>query len=662
MSMKTNIMKIWGLSALAFVCITACNPETPVVEEVNPEFPALVENNNVLPGETLTLSFVPNLDWTVSIPQESLKWFSILDGSFETDYISGKASETAVEVKVKVSETEEFASFRTCEVSLTMGKETKVIAIYTRQAKERTIAVYTAQVENDVFVFGGEEGGYLYTEQEAESVGLMWPEGTNGFRMPVKVDANFAWTLSLPEWAEANIPENTVGVHTFDIIGVPSEYPLEGDEGKITFKDGDTVVKELDITIPPCIGMLEFGLEGAVTSLSFNGDGDYAVSIGYETGPAYGTVFGPEGVKVIAVDKTESGYGTSESAWVHAEIEDWDTSGDVLQTRTVAYSVDVNEGDAREAVVFVLPATFEGTPADLFSGSQIKDEFLANNFPLTQGKKSNEFATPISAKDARDEVGFYFNKISGGSVLTSWFGQADYGYKITYSVAWSLDEGWLYLKEAFDSYKVFDGDRNEQTSEDFWLSMEYTENKRSVRMVMDTDTADEGFVVLYDASGATLCVFRCYFDPSQAPVGGSDFKVELIGEAADYAGMVGASLKEITSGELYDGWKEYNAPIFHLTYKVDNFPMRITLPKGTIYYMPNPFMKRDLFRVNDMNYDDNAGSFSYIDGGVDIYMSLDPENPDSLVSEGVIIFSSEKFNTTEAVTLILICTLDMSGE
>lgn len=659
--MKPNIIKIWGLSVLMCIFMTSCKEETPVVEEVKPEFPALVENNNVLPGEVLTLSFLPKLDWTVSIPQESLKWFAVIDGSFETDYISGKASETAVSVKIKVLDIEDFAAARTCEVTLKMGQETKVIARYTRQAKERIISVYTAQVDNDEFVFGGEEGGYMFTEQESTSVDLLWPEGTNGFRMPVKVDANFAWTLTLPEWAEADIPENTVGVNVFDIIGVPSKYPLDGDQGKLVFKDGETVVKEMTITIPQCKDVLEFSLDGAVTALEFNGDGDYAVSIGYEVAPAYGKVYGPEGVSILAVDKTESGYATTESDWVNIKIADWDPSGDVLQNRVVEYSVDVNKGQAREAIVFVLPATFEGSLSDLVSGSSISEEYQSNCFPVTQDKASNEFLTPISAEDAREEAGFYFSKIAGGSIL-NWFGQTDYGYKLIYSVAWSLDEGWMYLKEAFDHYKIFDEDKNEQTSEDFWLSVEHTDNKRSVRVLMHKEEAAEGYVAFYDAAGNNMCVLRCIFDPTQAPVGGSDFKVELIGEAADYAGMIGASLTEITSGEDYDSWKEYGAPIFHLKYKVDNFPMRITLPKGTVYYMTNPYAKRNLFRVNDQNYDEYVGSFSYIDGGVDIYMSLDPDNPDSLISEGVIIFSSEKFNTTDKVTLILLCTLDMSAQ
>lgn len=659
--MKTNIMKIWGLSALAVALITACTPEPPVVEEVTPEFPALVENNNVLPGETLTLSFVPNLDWTVSIPQESIRWFSIVDGSFETDYISGKASETPVEVKVKVSEAEEFASSRTCEVSLTMGDETKVIAIYTRQAKARTLSVYTAHVEDEAFVFGGEDGGYLYSESEAESIDLIWPEGTNGFRMPVKVDANFAWTLNLPEWAEANIPENTVGVHTFDIIGVPSEYPLDGDEGKITFKDGDTVVKEINITIPSCKGKLDFGLDGALTSLSFNDDGEYVMSIGYEPGPAYGTVFGPQGVTILAVDKTESGYGAAESTWVHAEIADWDPSGDVLQTRQVGYSVDVNDGDAREALVFVLPATFEGTVADLFAGSDIAEEYALNYFPISQDAYSDDFITLISNKETREASGFFFEKLDAEDVPAK-LGSTDYFYNVTYSVTWGLDEGWMYLDEAFDDYKFFNAKANPISPESSWLTVESSENKRSVRIAMDAEELTQGYIAFYDAYDKVLCVLECVFDPDKTSGGEDAGAVEFIGESAQYAEMVGATLTQITDGAQYDAWKEYGAPIYHLKYKVDNVPMKISLPRGTIYYMPNPYMKRDLFRVNDQNYDDQAGSFSYIDGGVDIYMSLDPENPDSLVSEGVIIFSSKRFDTTEAVTLVLICTLDMRGE
>lgn len=657
--MTGNIFKYIGLAAVAVLLAASCGPDDPEIV-ITPEFPSLVENNNVLPGEVLTLSFIPNMDWKVSIPEESIRWFSIIDGSFETDYISGKASETEVHVEIKVADIEEFASSRTCEVSLTMGDQTKIIARYTRQAKERVLSMYTVQFDGEGFMFGGEDGGYLYSEEEAARVDLVWPLGTDGFRLPVKVDANFEWTLALPEWAEADIPENTAGLNAFDIKGVPSKYPLMGDEGKLVFKDGDTVVKEYVISIPACIDRFGYSLSGSMTSLKFNGDGDYAVSIGYEEGPATGTIYGPEGVRIYAVDKTEDGCSASEAEWVHIRIADWDASGDVLQTRTVEYSVDVNEGAEREALVVLLPATFEGTVSDIFEGSQIKEEYAANSFALVQSEYSDEFLSPTSDESDRESVGMFFSKVESGPFL-NWFGATDFGYKLIYSLDWSADEGWLYLKEAFDSYKVFNTKREEMSAEELWISVEYTENRRSVRIVMDADEKSESYVAFYDVAGNNLAVVRCIYDPSYAPDGGGEFTGEFIGESAYYAEMVGASLEEITSGPLFDQWIEYNAPIYQLTYKVDNFPMRITLPRGTVYYLPNPYAKRNLFRVNNLDYDESIGSFEFIEGGVDIYMSLD-ENSSSLVSKGVILFSSEKFNTTDKVTLVLICTLDMSGE
>jgi hypothetical protein len=47
---------------------------------------------------------------------------------------------------------------------------------------------------------------------------------------------------------------------------------------------------------------------------------------------------------------------------------------------------------------------------------------------------------------------------------------------------------------------------------------------------------------------------------------------------------------------------------------------------------------------------------------VDIYMSLNPDKPESLVNTGTIMFSRERFNTTDKLTLILVCTLDLSAE
>ena len=156
--MKTmNIIRsfaaIFAVSALmAASCDnpTPDGPDTPDV--VKPEFPTLVQNNEVAPGEVLTLTFQANMDWTVTVPSVTFQWFWIQDGSFKAEKVSGNVAEgqkETVTVQIGVSDTEEFDMNRSCDVTLTMGGESKVIAKYMRPAKNRTISVYAAAVEGE---------------------------------------------------------------------------------------------------------------------------------------------------------------------------------------------------------------------------------------------------------------------------------------------------------------------------------------------------------------------------------------------------------------------------------------------------------------------------------------------------------------------------------
>ena len=148
------------------VAVSCKDPEPPV--KVVPQFPSLVQDNAVAPGSVLTLSFEANADWTVSVPTDNLQWFWIKDGSFKVDKVSGKVTpgeKASVIVQIGVSETEEFDTNRSCDVTLSMGGESKVIAKYMRPAKERAMAVYVAKVENGTFVKDGE--AYVYEPAQA---------------------------------------------------------------------------------------------------------------------------------------------------------------------------------------------------------------------------------------------------------------------------------------------------------------------------------------------------------------------------------------------------------------------------------------------------------------------------------------------------------------
>lgn len=258
----------------AAVAISCKEKEQDDVVNVEPAFPALVENNNVVPGETLTLTFEANMDWTVSVPSANLQWFWIQDSSFKVDKVSGKVatgSQETVTLSIGVSETEEFDNNRSCEVTLTMGGESRVIAKYMRPAKNRTLAVYAAKVENGEFVLN-ETGAYEYDSVEANSLDLIWSAADADFRMPVRVEANCEWAAETPEWIAVQVPESTVGVLDLVLTGAS----LEDAAGKITFKAGDSVLKEINVSSPACSEVNvytsqldEFG------EFQFDGDGGY---------------------------------------------------------------------------------------------------------------------------------------------------------------------------------------------------------------------------------------------------------------------------------------------------------------------------------------------------------------------------------------------------
>ena len=237
---KINIfLAALAASALFFSCDKPepdgpDGPVDPEIPEVVVTFPEVVKDFEVKPGAVLTLKFTPVKDWSVSVPSESLQWFWIADGSFKVDKLNGKAYEKEVTVTIGVSETEEFDTNRSCDVTLSIGDESKVIAQYMRPAKERTLAVYLAD-----------------GTEEVDAVTVDWSAEDADFRATLRVESNYEWTVAYPEWLTVNVPEKTVGVTDLLITG----ESLEEVNGKLEFKAGDQIIKEITVTLPSCKGM-----------------------------------------------------------------------------------------------------------------------------------------------------------------------------------------------------------------------------------------------------------------------------------------------------------------------------------------------------------------------------------------------------------------------
>ena len=248
-------------------------PDDP--SKVTVTFPELVENYEVKPGETLTLTFTPAKDWTVSVPADNLQWFWIADGAFKVDKLSGKTSETAVTVNIGVSETEEFDTNRSCDVTLQIGDELKTVAKYMRPAKERTLAVYMAELsESGDYKLADDGVSYVYGSEDVSAASLVWSASDADFRAPIRVESNGEWTVTYPEWLTLDTPEKTAGVVELVLTG----ESLEAAEGKIEFKAGEKVIKEIAVSIPSCKGVDVYSASVTEGEFEYDENGDYAWS------------------------------------------------------------------------------------------------------------------------------------------------------------------------------------------------------------------------------------------------------------------------------------------------------------------------------------------------------------------------------------------------
>ena len=120
-----NIFRI--MCSLMCVCalFTACSDD----DVIAPEFPTSKLVKNVQAGEVVTISINPNLDWEISINENEATYFQLLDGSNAVYNMRGMAG--SHQIKVQVADLIDMDKDHVCEVSMTMGNQTEVIAVLT---------------------------------------------------------------------------------------------------------------------------------------------------------------------------------------------------------------------------------------------------------------------------------------------------------------------------------------------------------------------------------------------------------------------------------------------------------------------------------------------------------------------------------------------------
>ena len=756
---KINII-LAALAALAF--FASCEkpqPDGPDTPEITVTFPALVEDYEVSPGEKLALTFTPSKDWTIAVPSDNLQWFWIADGTFKLDQRSGKASTEPVTVNIGVSETEEFDMNRSCDVTLTIGEESKVIAKYMRPAKERTLALYMAELddagefkldedgvsyvystaeaasvtlawsasdadfraplrvesngewtvtypewltvnvpekttgvteiiltgssleevsgkiafkagdrvmkevdvtlpsckgldvrtavyEDEEFKFA-DEGGYLWTEDAVEEFSLVWLG--SDFRMPVSISSRCEWTISLPEWLSAELPEKTAGNVSFTIMGVPSKYPLEDTADKIVFKYEDAVIHEVKVTIPGCKDIMSYSLGMALTALDFNAVGEVMTSTGYADVDVTATLFGTSEVSVAAFEMAGGKYVTDKAPeWMTITVSNFNTAdgASVLQEREVMISVSENNSDERSAVLLFVPHSMSGKAASFITddNTAVKEEYM--KYAVAVSQLSDKFTISMtSSEEAMAEAGASFVEASAEkkAELVAAFGETDNVYVLTYDNIYALDAARMMMSREFADVKVFDNTKADQSAvADFWLAFNYDAEAKSsgvVEMYFNSDPAalpplpsapSTGYVVFYDSTGAVLAIVECVSPwkeeeivtpPGDEDGGVDDGKIRdeygnVYVEAPSYfsdpeaAAQSGAKIYELESGPYYDQYSEYQCPILLLEYTSVDASPQIVLSSKVSQWFAYLSTYSEYVTVNKKTYANTSGMMS----------------------------------------------------
>ena len=336
--MKTYIKYI--VAAFILPVLFSCQekePDTPPVN-IEPEFPTLVKNFQVKPGEELTFTFTPNLDWELSLSEGSFEYFKLLEGNGrQRERLTGNASDSEITVKIWVNPLEEFDNNRSCTLTMTMGGQSQVVAEYMRPAKERTLTVYAAKVQDGVFV-KNEAGAYEYEAVELQNAEVLWSDEDAAFMLPIKLESNCAWDIdrtSFPSWLELNVPNETMGTLELVLKGIS----LQAATGKVVFTSGGNVLKEVNVSIDSCS-------ELAVYSAKYeSGDWVY-VDLGYEytenAQDAITMVWTGSDIRIPVMVDSKCEWSIEMPEWITAELDDRRSGEDhfVLKCNPQNYPLD----------------------------------------------------------------------------------------------------------------------------------------------------------------------------------------------------------------------------------------------------------------------------------------------------------------------------------
>ena len=533
--MRINIFR-YAFSLLAVLAsVASCGEKQPEEqngpEKVDPVFPSQVINETVAAGASVELKFDANLSWKVEISGEGKgNMFWLDDAGMKKTSISSDKTGPQV-VTVVFSENEEFDKNRVCEVTLSMGGESKKIATYTRPSLGRTFEVY-AGVPGE-FGFEKVSGAYTYSDVVATAASVETFPGEVTYVLPLKVVTNYSWQLIPPSWISCETMTGEAGTTEIVIEAKLSSDIADGAVEKLRFADASnpSAAFEVDLTMPAFRDRIEC-MMGTTFNFDVNGLVENLNGSFIEI-PAFFELLSTPETQVKVVDWDEKGqyYGTSFSEWAQVTRELYDdfSETDLLAKYTVEFKVPANETyDDKYADVFVIPASKASVKFDDWfdpATGNLKEEFAAYIIGrISQPGIERDYITLSETDETYEaELAKYTDAPWwAGSLMTE--NVFELVYKDEYS------DAVLVFDEPFASFKYFDYDFVEVPEaevEDFWLSFAGFQSNEKGRVAMyperftRTDAEfPESFIVFYDEDGNDIGALSCRYTKKSSVVTG----------------------------------------------------------------------------------------------------------------------------------------------
>ena len=551
--MKSNFLKA-AIALLGAGCIlaTSClkNQET-----LKPVFPENKVVKTLFAGESTDIEFEANQNWTLKVQGEGAgNYFGIIDEGIMETSVSGKAGHQTV--TVGFSADEDLDVDRVCSVILTMGGESKEIALITKMHGNRKLDIYVALIDD--YGYKTSDGAYVYGEVSAKSLKFSTFTGNAEYKLPIKVVSNFKWLLNTnSQFVNASVTEaNADGEETEVLLSLTTDESIaDGTTVDIKFlfsEEEDADAYTYQLTIPAFGQRMEIDNQ---STLHFNKEGQLLMPTGsFADQPGICYVLGPKGSKIKALEwNAEKGwYETSFASWVHADLPFDDEKG-YLQNAIGQITVDANDGAERYADLIVLPASLTSLTVDDIlnsEGDAIKDEYkkYVITTQLIQEGTKKDF---VSFDESIAET--YKAKLEKNATADVWmksyFETVNDVFTLTYSDEFA--DCALAFESSVSRFEVYD-DALELVSqsalENFWLEFILMRQGMAGRVNMypqayvptESETP-ESFIVLYDSEDIPLTAIRCVYDTAGTEEETNNLEVAF----------GNATIEKLTSGDIY---------------------------------------------------------------------------------------------------------------